>query len=117
MKKILEVLQYGEGDIRFNTDLTVNQLSREIPSITADASIAMATNLWGGNEKAVLAVIRALAVADLSLCFNRKEMIKNLDENSLALAKCFKAAQHSFEKSGGKVITFGPGIAKPTGDC
>ena len=113
MKKILEVLQYGEGDIRFNTDLTVNQLSREIPSITADASIAMATNLWGGNEQAVLAMIRVLSIADLALSVNRKEMIRWLDRESGNLYKAFQDANAAFQKEGGKVMTFGPGVMPP----
>ena len=42
----------------------------------------MATRLWGGNETSVIAIIRALAIADLTLCVNRKEMIEMLDDLS-----------------------------------
>ena len=42
----------------------------------------MATRLWGGNETSVIAIIRALAIADLTLCVNRKEVIEMLDDLS-----------------------------------
>lgn len=48
----------------------------------------MVTRLWGGNETAVLAMIRALAIADLAVSVNRKQM----------------------ERNGEKVIRFAPGV-------
>ena len=65
MKKILEVLRYGENDIRFHTDLDPTKAPGIIPETTTELAIAMMTTLWGGNELAVLAMIRALAIADL----------------------------------------------------
>ena len=85
MKKILEVLQYGDIDIRFNTDLDPIKHPNVIPDVITRTSFAMTTRLWGGNERAVLAMIRALAVADLAVCVNRKEMVRHLDEDSEAL--------------------------------
>ena len=89
MKKILEVLQYGDIDIRFNTDLDPLKHPNVIPDVITRTSFAMTTRLWGGNEMAVLAMIRALAVADLAVCVNRKEMVRHLDEDSEALARSF----------------------------
>lgn len=113
MKKILEVLQYGDLDIRFNTDIKIEKDPGQIPEIASLAMFSMATRLWGGNENSVLAVLRALSIADLSLCGNRKEMIRFLDEESALLASCFQETAQELAKKGGKVITFPPGI-KPT---
>lgn len=110
MKKILEVLQYGEMDIRFNTDIKIEGNIEIIPTITSAAAISMATRLWGGNECAVLAMIRSLAIADLSLCANRKDMIRYLDDSSIAMAHAFLDAKREVEKRGGEVHIFGPGI-------
>ena len=110
MKKILEVLQYGEMDVRFNTDIKVEGIIEIIPAITSAAVFSMATRLWGGNECTVLAMIRSLAIADLSLCANRKDMIRYLDESSIAMAHAFLDAKKEVEKHGGKVQVFGPGI-------
>lgn len=113
MKKLLEVLQYGDGEIRFNTDINVNKNPEVIPDIASRAAFSMATGLWGENEVSVLAVLRALNLADLSLSVNRKEMLKEMDRNSEYLAKCLHEAKREYEKAGGKVFTFGPDI-KPS---
>ena len=110
MKKILEVLDYGENDIRFNTDIDPIKNPNVIPDLITRTFFCMATKLWGGNEQAVLAVIRALSMADLGLSVNRKEMIRWLDTQSENLARAFNEARIVFEKNGGKVMTFGPGI-------
>ena len=106
MKKILEVLQYGENDIRFNTD--VKNVEREFPELLTTISFNMATRLWGGNETAVLAMIRILAMADLSLSVNRKEMLRQLDLNSSLLAKSMQEARKDVEKRGGKILVVPP---------
>ena len=110
MKKILEVLQYGETDIRFNTDIDTAKNPDIILDIIAKSAFTMMTKLWGGNEQSVLAMIRALAIADLSVSVNRKEMIRQLDETSQMMNKSMKEARKAFEKNGGKMIVFGPGI-------
>ncbi len=110
MKKILEVLDYGENDIRFNTDIDPMKNPNAIPDLITRTFFSMATKLWGGNEQAVLAVIRALAMADLGLSVNRKDMIRWLDTQSENLARAFNEARKDFEKNGGKMLFFGPGI-------
>lgn len=113
MKKILEVLQYGDIDIRFNTDLDPIKHPNVIPDVITRTSFAMTTRLWGGKEMAVLAMIRALAVADLAVCVNRKEMVRHLDEDSEALARSFLYAKKEFEKNGGRMTIFPPNV-KPS---
>ncbi len=73
MKKILEVLQDGDIDIRFNTDLDPVKHPNVIPNVITRTAFAMVTKLWGGNEAAVLAMIRALAIADLAVSVNRQK--------------------------------------------
>ena len=113
MKKLLEVCQYGDFDIRFNTDIKPEQLKSVIPELPAKIAYSMTTNLWGGNELSVLAMIRSLAIADFAVSVNRKEMIRMLDESSANLARLFKEAKKDFEAKGGKIDIFGPGIMPP----
>ena len=110
MKKLLEVLQYGDLDIRFNTDIMIEKDPGQIPEIASHAMFSMATRLWGGNENSVLAVLRALSIADLALCSNRKEMICFMDKESAYLSACFQDTLQEIAKTGGKVSFFPPGI-------
>ena len=110
MEKILEVLRYGESDIRFGTDVNPLKSPEVIPDLISRVSFSMATKLWGGNEQAVLAVIRSLAIADLGLSVNRKEMIHWLDLQSGLVARAFDDAKKDFANKGGKIMMFGPGI-------
>ena len=114
MKKILEVLQYGDLDIRFNTDINVLKDPDIIPEIISRTSFAMTTKLWGGNERDVLAMIRALSIADLGVSVNRKEMVRYLDQSSEMLARSFMEARKEFQKNGGLINVFPPGIT-PSG--
>lgn len=50
MKKILEVFQYGDNDIRFNTDFSEKEMAR-MPEIIGRLAFTMTTKLWGGNEQ------------------------------------------------------------------
>jgi hypothetical protein len=113
MKKILEVVRYGNGDIIFKTDVDPLKNPNEVYNVLIQTTLSMATKLWGGNEQAVLAMIRVLAIADLSLSVNRKEMIKWLDRESSNLFKAFQDANADFQKDGGKVTIFGPGVMPP----
>lgn len=113
MKKILEVLQYGEADIRFHTDIKSDRDLQQIPALAAQCAFTMVTRLWGGNERGVLAAIRALALADLAASAKRKEMVKHLDEESGHLAGILRETIETFEKQGGKVQVFGPGVPPP----
>ena len=108
MKKILEVFQYGDNDIRFNTDFSEKEMAR-MPEIIGRLAFTMTTKLWGGNEQAVLAMIRALAIADLAVSVNRKEMIRALDEDSATFAKIMNRAMNELKKNGGAVV-FPPGF-------
>ena len=110
MKKILEVLQYGDHDIRFNTDLNPSRNPDQIPDTISRIALAMATTLWGGNETDILAVIRALAIADLAVSVNRKDMVKYLDKASSMMARSLQEAREMFERNGGKAFSFAPGI-------
>ena len=87
MKKILEIHQYGETDIRFHTDLRPTEKPESIPELVSSVAFSMMTSLWGGNEMDILAIIRALAIADLAVSVNRKEMIKMMDQDSKAFAQ------------------------------
>ncbi|MBO5634605.1 MAG: hypothetical protein J5907_04250 [Bacteroidales bacterium] len=113
MKKILEVLRYGNGDIIFKTDVDPLKKPEEVNNVLIQTMMSMATKLWGGNEQAVLAMIRVLSIADLALSVNRKEMIRWLDRESGNLYKAFQDASAAFKKEGGKIMTFGPGVMPP----
>lgn len=113
MKKILEVLQNGEIDIRFHTDFDPVKNPNVIPDVISRTAFAMVTKLWGGNEMAVLAMIRALAIADLAVSVNRKQMIRFLDEQSSFMARSFEESLKEMEKKGGKIMRFAPGV-KPS---
>lgn len=110
MKKILEVLQYSDMDIRFNTDFDPIKNPEIILDTIAKVTYSMMTKLWGGNEQAVLAMIRALAIADLSLSVNREEMIRYLDDSSKMMVRSLAEARKEFEKKGGRIMTFDPGV-------
>jgi len=109
MKKLLEVIQNSNGEIRFNTEINVTNDLSIIHNITFGSMLAMATNLWGGNELSVLAIIRALAIADLSICVNRKEMIEKLDFASGHYGEAFREAQNELVRKG-KAVVFGPDV-------
>ena len=111
MKIILEVLRYGENDIRFHTDIDPLKDPEIIHRTVTELAMAMMTTLWGGNEQAVLAMIRALAISDLGVSVNRRQMLGFLNEASELLEASIHDARKAFEESGGKVMVFGPGVA------
>jgi len=110
MKKLLEVLQDGDGGIKFNTDIDVMKNPEQVLSITYSSAVAMMTTLWGGNEKSVIAVIRALAIADLAVSVNTEYMIRELKKSSELIKKNLQAAKKIIEKDGGEIHIFNPGI-------
>ena len=114
MKKLLEVVQYDKGDIRFETDVDVMKDLEIVQSTVIDAMFSMTTSLWGGNEQSVLAMLRALTIADLAISVNRKEMIRWLDQASESFGDGFRETQRMLEKRG-KIKVFGAGVKKPTG--
>lgn len=114
MKKILEIIQYGEHDIRFNTDIDVLKHPQVVDQIISKAMFAMATKLWGGNEMSVLAMIRAMAIADLAISTNRGTMVKKMEEASEAMGKAFMdTIKNMNRKDGYSVQVFGPGVPPP----
>lgn len=113
MKKVIEVLQYSDTDIRFNTDIDATKDPAIVHEIAVKAAIAMVTKLWGGNELSVLAMIRALSIADLAVSVNRKEMVGKLDEGSKYIADCLMEAKRMAVKHGIVIHEFAPGV-QPT---
>ena len=108
MKKLLEVLQYGETDIRFNTDIDICQNPRIIEEIAGTAAVCMLTKLSGGNEHSVLAVLRSLTIADFATCVERKELAECLLDMSEKLADCIEETMQDMKQKGTKVTTIPP---------
>lgn len=113
MKKLLEVSQYGDLDIRFDTDVDIEKNPQQGFELSASAAIAMATKLWGGNERSVIAVIRSLAIADLAVSVNRKQMIRMLEEGADQMADFLNKMKSEAESSGIIMQVFPPGVKKP----
>ena len=108
MKKNLEVLRNGENDIRFNTEINLSNNLVIIPDIMSSVTFAMATKLWGGNETDVLAMIRLLYIADLSLSSNREGMLKRMGEEAEIKARSLRLPMAYFKRAGGYVGVFSP---------
>ena len=107
-KKILEILQYGDTDIRFRTDLKPADKPDTIPGLVSSLAFAMMTTLWGANERDIIPVLRALTIADLAVSVNREEMIRLMDQDSKVFADILQESRREFERQGGKVISFPP---------
>ena len=112
MKKILEVLQYGDGELRFNTDIDVQKNPMAVMDLTIDAMFSMATKLWGGNEQTVIAVIRSLFVADMAISPDRKVVLKGLGKESEKLGEDFLKMMKELQEQG-KAMTFPAGVQPP----
>ena len=113
MKKILEVLQDGDGELKFNTDLDVQDNPMEIMDLTVSAVLSMATKLWGGNEQTVIAVIRALFVADMAISVDRKIVLKGLEKESERVGDQFMKMMKDLQDQG-KAMSFPPGVQPPS---
>lgn len=100
MKKILEVTKYSDSDIRFKTDLDVHKNPQEIIDLVPQLTFSMLTSLWGGNETTVLSLIRTLAIADLGVSVNRKDMIRHLDRESKKVEQLVHEATRQMAKDG-----------------
>lgn len=109
MKKILEVLQNEEGELRFSTDLNVQKEPMAIMDLTISAMFSMATKLWGGNEQTVIAVIRSLFVADMAISTDRKTVLKGLGQESEIMGNEFVKMMQALQKQG-KAVSFPPGV-------
>ena len=112
MKKILEVLQYGEGELRFNTDLDLQKDPMAIMDLTVSAMFSMATKLWGGNEQTVIAVIRSLFVADMAISPDRKVVLKGLGHEAEKMGDEFIKMMKTLQDQG-KAMSFPPGVQPP----
>lgn len=106
MRKILEVLECSNGELKFNTDVDVIKDPESAIDITGRAIFTMATKLWGGNENSVMAMIRALFMADMALSPDREIISKGLTRESKVMYEIF---QKSISQCG-KVQTFPPGV-------
>ena len=112
MKKILEVLQYGDGELRFNTDIDVHKNPMAIMDLTVSAMFSMATKLWGGNEQTVIAVIRSLFVADMAISTDRKTVLKGLGYEAEKMGDEFIKMMKTLQDQG-KAMSFPPGVQPP----
>lgn len=113
MKKILEVLQYGEDDIRFNTDIDVIKDPAVVDEIAIKCLSTMIFKLWGGNELSVLAMIRALMAADVAASVDPEHMIESLSTSSSNLRTIMDDIISEMKQSGLLVQTFQPGVPNP----
>lgn len=113
MKKILEVLQNEDGELIFSTDLNVQKNPKSIMDITISAMFSMATRLWGGNEQTVIAVIRALFVADMAISVDRKIVLNGLGNEAEKMGEEFMKMMKTLHDQG-KAITFPPGVRLPS---
>ena len=113
MKKILEVIQCNNGELRFNTDLDVKKNPMVVMDLTISAMFSMATKLWGGNEQTVIAIIRALFVADMAISVDRKVVLKGLEKESERMGDQFMKMMKDLQ-SRGKAMAFPPGMPAPS---
>lgn len=100
MKKILEVLEYSNTDIRFKTDLDFMQKPQEVMGLIPKLMMSMSAKLFGKEEANIFAVIRALIVSDLALSNNRKQLLKHLDLDSKASGAAFRETMDMMIKAG-----------------
>ena len=112
MKKILEVLQYGDGELRFNTDIDVHKNPMAIMDLTVSAMLSMATKLWGGKEQTVIAIIRSLFVADMAISVDRKTVLNGLGAESENMGEHFMKMMKELQDQG-KAMPFPPGVQPP----
>lgn len=112
MRKIIEVIEKDNGVICFNTDLKMIDIV-ELPVVAGRLAYYMMTRLWGGNEKIVLAVIRNLAIADLAVSYNRKDMIKMLDQASSETSRLVHDTIDEMKKNGWQITELAPGVKPP----
>lgn len=112
MKKLLEVIECENGEIRYNTDLKKIDMLK-LQTLSGEFAFSMITKLWGGNETIVLAIIRNLAIADLAASVNRKEMVDFLDKASETTAMLLHKTIDEMKKNGHEIQHFAPGIKPP----
>lgn len=109
MRKLIEVFEKDNCEICFKTDLKMTDIS-ELPILAGRVAFSMMTRLWGGNEEIILAVIRNLAIADLAVCYNRKEIISFLDKASSETSMLLKETLEDMRKHGCQFTEYAPGV-------
>ena len=82
MKKILEVLQYGDGGIRFDTDIDVRRDKDIGTALMCKLLMVMQSDYWHPISDYVYDMIYALTVADLACSVNREEMLEIIRKDS-----------------------------------
>ena len=110
MKKLIEVIENENGEISFYTDLNNNDMG-VLQILPSKLAFNMMTQLWGGNETMVLAVIRNLAIADLAVSVNRSEMISFFDAASMMTANVVREMLDTLRRQGVHVQTVAPNTA------
>lgn len=111
MRKILEVLQSSTGELTFDTDIDVEMDPTAVMDIMSSAIFCMATKLWGGNEGSVIAMIRALFVADMAISSDRDIVMKGLMQEAAQMGKLFNDMMKALEEKGA-AQRFGPGVTR-----
>lgn len=112
MRKILEVLQSSTGELTFNTDINVEKNTTVVMDIMSSAMFCMATKLWGGNEQSVIAVIRALFVADMAISADGEFIMKGIMKEAAHMGKLFNDMMAAMEARG-VAQSFAPGVPRP----
>jgi len=98
----------ADGEITFDTDIDITKGVKIIPDIAVKSAFAMITQLWGGKETSILAMLRALSVADMAVSINRDQMIDRLREEAQTLCQCIEDSKREMMSRGIKVYTFSP---------
>lgn len=112
MRKILEVLQSSTGELTFNTDIDVEKDATVVMDIMSSAMFSMATKLWGGNEQSVIAVIRALFIADMAISADGEFIMKGIMKEAAHMGKLFNDMMAAMEARG-VAQSFAPGVPRP----
>lgn len=110
MRKILEVIECPNGELKFNTDVDIIKNPDEIPDISSRATFCMATKLWGGNEHSIMAMIRVLFMADMALSPNRKQITKQLCNDAEEMFRIFEMMSKQMAAKGQGQM-FPPGMS------
>ena len=100
MKRILEVLQCSDGELKFNSEIDVDSDPTVVMDIMSSAMFCMATKLLGEKENSVVAMIRALFVADMAISLDRDIILKGLSKEAAHMGKLFNDMMDKFQAEG-----------------
>ena len=99
-KKVLEVLQCSDGELKFNSEIDVDSDPTVVMDIMSSAMFCMATKLWGEKENSVVAMIRALFVADMAISVDRDFILKGLSKEAAHMGRLFNDMMEKFQAEG-----------------